>query len=337
MNTKRVITALLTLCGVATVTLATAQRPTVEARIEQDSVGIGDRFTYSIIVDRDMVQVVEFPEFEFNESDPIELVEILPIDTLSQEGRRIKLRRQYILTTFEEGRHNLGVASVLYLDKNIADTLHSADSIMLDVATFQIDSTSQSIFDLKRQRAMPFKFQEVKGYAKWGLIILVVLAVVIYLLSRYLEKRGKKITDLFKPTPPLPPHIEAIKALEELRNQKLWQNSKYKEYYSSLTHILRHYIARRYSIAAMEMTSEEIIEAMKGIEDLPSKSSMDLSSLLRDADLVKFAKATPEGEENEEYYHKAYYFVEETKIQEESDPNAEEELFDVKGGQNNKQ
>ncbi|MFI3323416.1 MAG: hypothetical protein SNI45_01600 [Rikenellaceae bacterium] len=335
MITKRVIIAATLLLATSAPTLW-AQVPTVEARVEQDSIGIGDRFTYSITIDRDLVQVVEFPEFAPNEGDPIEFVEALPIDTLSQTGRRLQLRRRYVFAAFEEGRHNLGVASALYVDKNLVDTLYSRDSVMLDVTTFLIDSTSHAIFDLKPQRTMPFQMAEVKGYAKWTILALLILAAAIYGLVRYLDARGKKITDLFRPTPPPPPHIEAIKALEQLHNQKLWQNAKYKEYYSSLTNILRHYISRRYSVAAMEMTSEEIIAAMNGIEDLPSRSSMDLTKLLRDADLVKFAKATPDSEENEAYYLKAYYFVEETKIQEEIDAHAEEELFDVSGSQNNK-
>ena len=43
-----------------------------------------------------------------------------------------------------------------------------------------------------------------------------------------------------------------------------------------------------------------------------------------DADLVKFAKATPEAEQNEADYLKAYYFVEETKPVEEEAPAEEE-------------
>ncbi len=334
MITKRVISIVTLLVAMAS-SVAWAQAPTLEARVEQDSIGIGDRFTYSIIVDKDLVQEVQFPDMKTDEGAPLELVETLPVDTLSQEGRRVQVRRRYIFTTFEEGRHNLGVASILYRDKNLVDTLHSSDSVMLDVMTFLIDSTSHSIFDLKEQRTLAFKFDEVKGYTKWTILALVILAALIYLLSRYAASRGKKITDLFKPTPPPPPHIEAIKALEELHNQKLWQNEKYKEYYSTLTNIMRHYIARRFDVAAMEMTSEKIIAAMKKIDEVPSKSRIDLTSLLRDADLVKFAKATPDSEENEGYYLKAYYFVEETKIQEEIDASAEEELYDVSGGQQN--
>ena len=55
-------------------------------------------------------------------------------------------------------------------------------------------------------------------------------------------------------------------------------------------------------------------------EELPDKARMDLTAILRDADLVKFAKATPEAEQNEADYLKAYYFVEETKLVEEDAP-----------------
>ena len=45
----------------------------------------------------------------------------------------------------------------------------------------------------------------------------------------------------------------------------------------------------------------------------PDQYKVQLTALLREADLVKFAKATPEAARNEEAYQWAYYFVEETK------------------------
>lgn len=303
---------------------AWAVPPTIEASITPDSVGIGDRFTYSITVDQDLMQVVGFPEFEVDPKGGIELVESPAPDTLEMDGRRLKLRKRYVLTSFEEGRLNLGIAKVLYVDKNITDTLYTRDSLLLDIATFQIDSTSQSIYDLKAQKNLPFQFAEISGYVKWFLIVLLIIVAIIALVAYILSKQGRKLSDIFKPAPPVPAHIEAIKALEELQNQKLWQSEKYKDYYSGLTNILRHYISRRYSVAAMEMTSEEIISEMKNLEELPDKSRMDLNSLLRDADLVKFAKAQPEASDNEASYFKVYSFVEETKIVEEVDENKQE-------------
>jgi len=65
----------------------------------------------------------------------------------------------------------------------------------------------------------------------------------------------------------------------------------------------------------LEMTTDEIIEALSD-KDIPRDSRMDLVAILRTADMVKFAKAQPEAEENEENYRRAYYFVENTKREE---------------------
>ena len=109
-----------------------------------------------------------------------------------------------------------------------------------------------------------------------------------------------------------PAHIVAIRELEKLSNQKLWQNGKVKEYYSRLTEILREYLDGRYGVGAMEMTSDEIVAAMKAAEVEP-KYITKLGELLSESDLVKFAKYIPSEECHEESYNTVYYFVEESK------------------------
>lgn len=298
-----------------------ADTPVVRARVEPDSIFIGDRFDYVIEIDKDLVQTTHFPTFSAKDG-MVELVEELPVDTLKRDGRRLRIAKRYRLAAFQEGLINMGAAGVVYADKNIVDTLYAADSVYLKVATFQIDSTSQSIFDLKPQQNLPFKVAEIKSYLLWGVLALVVLVALLVALDRYLKARGRRLGDLFKPAPPQPPHVIAIAALEALHHQKLWQNNKHKLYYSLLTEILRTYIDGRWGVSAMEMTSDEIIAAMRSVE-LPDKARMDLTAILRDADLVKFAKFAPEAEQNENDYQKAYYFVEETKPVEEN-PSAEE-------------
>ena len=278
----------LTLAGGS---LRAQNMPVVTAHIEPDSIMIGDRFDYVIDVEKVLVQVVDFPVFDPRDGK-LELVESLPVDTLERDGRHLRLRKRYRLAAFDEGKYNLGVAQV-------------------------IDSTSQSIYDLKGQKTLPFQLREIRGYLLWGLLVLLILAAGAWGLHRWLAKHGKGFGDLFKPAPPLPPHVAAIQALEALHNQKLWQNNRHKQYYSGLTDILRTYIAGRWGVGAMEMTSDEIIAAMRG-EELPDKTRRDLESILRDGDLVKFAKATPDAEQNESDYLKAYYFVEETKLVEET-------------------
>lgn len=63
--------AFLTAAAAALLAAATAsaQTPTVEARIVPDSIGIGDTFTLEIDVERDQVQVTEFPLYENDDNE----------------------------------------------------------------------------------------------------------------------------------------------------------------------------------------------------------------------------------------------------------------------------
>ena len=297
--------------------------PTISAHLSADTIMIGDRITLTIEVEKDLMQQVFFPTFDFvhkaeseeaqAESEPsIEVINDFEPDTIPQEGRRVVLRKRYEMAVYDEGIYNLGRAKVLYADKNLVDTLVAERDEEFVVKTFQIDSTMTTVRDLKPQMTLKLRFAEFGGYLAIALGVMMLLALAIYLLVRHLHKQGRNIADLFKPAPPVPAHIVAIEALERLHNEKLWQNDKHKLYYSGLSDILRTYLAGRFEVGAMEMTTDEIVDALRAI-DIEQKQKMDLLAVLRDADLVKFAKATPEADENELAYSKAYTFVEETK------------------------
>ena len=313
------ILSLLTLFVVGGV-MAQSKLPTITSRLSADTVMIGDRVTLTVEVDKDVMQHIVFPTFDFTpkegateDKEPsIEVIRDFAPDTVSQEGRRVLIRKRYEMAVYDEGIYKMGRAQALYLDKNIVDTLFAEREEQLIVKTFQIDSTMTTVRDLKPQKTLKLRFAEFGGYLGIALAVLLLLAGAVYLLVSYLHKRGKHISDLFKPAPPLPAHIVAIEALEKLRNEKLWQNNKHKLYYSGLSDILRTYLAGRFEVGAMEMTTDEILEALRDV-DIEQKQKMSLLSVLRDADLVKFAKAVPEAEENELAYDKAFYFVENTK------------------------
>lgn len=311
------------------VAVAQTAAPTITSRLSADTVMIGDRVTLTVEVEKDVMQQVIFPSFDFTQTDgseqaepSIEVIHDFAPDTVSQEGRRVLLRKRYEMVVYDEGIYHMGKAQVLYLDKNLIDTLVADREEELFVKTFQIDSTAKSVRELKPQKTLKLRFAEFGGYLGISFAVALLIVGAIFLLIRYLHKRGKRIADLFKPAPPVPAHIVAIESLEKLRNEKLWQNNKHKLYYSGLSDILRTYLAGRFEVGAMEMTTDEIADTLRNI-DIEQKQKMDLLAVLRDADLVKFAKATPEAEDNELAFDKAFYFVENTKpieqVEEEED------------------
>ncbi|MBQ1253690.1 MAG: hypothetical protein IIY05_05040 [Alistipes sp.] len=298
-----------------------ANAPKISGSVEPDSIGIGDRFNFSIEVEKDLMQEVYFPDYKNGNSEYYEIVEDCPIDTLAREGRKLKLRKRYLMAAFQEGIHRM-VPEVMYADKNIIDTLRGEDTLQLLVTTFQIDSTSHTIFDLKPQRTLKFKVGEISGYLTWSIVAVIVLILLYIIARRILAHYGKSFSDIFRPAPPLPPHEIALRNLRQLHSERLWQEGKHKLYYSTLTDILRAYIAGAWGVGALEMTSDEIIEAMRKI-DIPQKQSMDLNDILSSADLVKFAKAMPEAEENEAAYSAAWEFVNQTMPQPEEEDEEE--------------
>jgi hypothetical protein len=96
--------------------------------------------------------------------------------------------------------------------------------------------------------------------------------------------------------PPVAPEVKAAEALADLAASGLWERGEFAAYYLRLTDILRSYLEDRFGESATAMTSSEVARLIK------SKGlDLNLTSALRDvlmrADLVKFARITPQGTE----------------------------------------
>ncbi|MDR2885244.1 MAG: hypothetical protein LBU95_00485 [Rikenellaceae bacterium] len=288
--------------------------PIVTARFTPDSIGLGDTFRLRLEVTKDIMQQIGWPEGEQKDgivkfTEHIEVVEDRAQDTVRTEGRRVTIGKEWVLQTFTAGTHGLKHIPVLWVDKNIVDTIYARpDSIMIQVGTFEIDTLTMDIHDIKPLLQTPVRFGEFSGYLFGGLGLLALIAVAVWLILKWRKNKAP----FWKRRADEPPHLAAIRALEALQHQKLWQNNKHKQYYTLLADIVRTYIEGRYGVQAMEMTTDELMAAVAGL-GFAERNRTQLRSLLSTADLAKFAKYAPPAEDNEGCYNDAYYFVEDTK------------------------
>ena len=135
------------------------------------------------------------------------------------------------------------------------------------------------------------------------------LGLLIYLIIRIRD--NKPIIRKIKVEPKLPPHQAAMKEIERIKSEKVWQKGEPKTYYTELTDTLRTYIKDRFGFNALEMTSSEIIDKLLEMNDKDAIS--DLKELFQTADLVKFAKHDPQMNENDANLINAIQFINETK------------------------
>lgn len=288
--------------------------PEIHASISADTILIGDRFSLEVIIHKDMMQTVSLPSLGEGGTTGygVEVLAESGLDTLKQDGRRQTLRKRYELTSFDAGVYEMGHYPVLYADKNIVDTLYSPESLPIVVNTLAVATQNSDIYDIKEPLDTPLLVSEFAGYLLTAFVVAVAAAALVMLVRREISKRRRKDKKGETPQPAIPPHVRAIQDLETLHNQKLWQSGKTKTYYTGLSDILRSYLSGRYSLNAMEMTSDEILRAAASLK-MSRKSEGDLRSIMLTADLVKFAKYVPDAETNETLYYAAYYFIEDTK------------------------
>jgi hypothetical protein len=206
------------------------------------------------------------------------------------------------------------------------------------VNTVAVDTTL-AIKDIKEPLKAPLTFMEILPWLAGGLGVLLIIGLVIWIVVR--KRKNKPVFGPVKPI--VPAHVKALKSLEKLRDERIWQQGKIKEYHTRLSDIVRIYLWDRYRIQAIEMTTTETMEAVQKIE-LTEVNRNELSQILRLADLVKFAKYQPLPDENDSGIRNAISFVTTTaeKIEVvEDNPGTEEVNPDepetyLKGGQDNK-
>lgn len=284
-------------------------QPQVRAELSADTVLIGHRFKLRVEVTKDVMQMVAFPEFENGAADRFAR------NPAGGPGRYRQPRGAHRSARARVPAHLFFTCRLSA--RALPGALCRQKPRRYDlVARFAagdrdgpaVDTASHTIYDIKAPLKVPLRFGEVSGYLLFGLIAALLIAVAVYVL---LLKRGRGLLAALR-GPADPPHVAAIKQLEKLHTQKLWQSGKSKQYYTGLTDILREYLAGRYNFQAMEMTSAEIIARIRELS-VEERASKRLGSLLEVADFVKFAKYEPDAVQNEDAYQDAYYFVEETK------------------------
>ena len=93
---------------------------------------------------------------------------------------------------------------------------------------------------------------------------------------------------------PLRPAWEtALEELDRIAAADFVEKGEVDRQYVEVTETLRRYLEERYGIPALESTTEDLIELLRPAP-LPSDVASRVLSLLREADLVKFAKARPD-------------------------------------------
>lgn len=252
----------------------------VKSRVDTTQIRIGEEIKYTIEVEADTTALVLFPEGQ--SFLPLEVIESYKVDT-SFAAAKFRLIKKYGLTQFDSGGYVLPAQRVYINDK-----AYTTDSLRIEVRDVPVDTTEQQMFDIKPAIEVGKPPFDLLRLLFWLVPILLILGGLVYFLFRRKKRREAAEKQL-------PPYEEAMTALHALDNSSLLQEHRSKEYYSSLTEIVKRYLHREVDDHVLESTSDELIERLQlhkdaGHFEFDTETIHKLDSVLKRADLVKFAK-----------------------------------------------
>ena len=290
---------------------AMAQSFSVQAEIDSVAILIGEQTNLSFIIQQDANSRVTQPIFSDTIVTGLEVVERLKPDTFYISPEEVRIVQSYVVTSFD--------SSLLYIPSyTFGSGMDSAYSnpLILKVLPMPIDTTQESITDIKGIYKAPFDWNTL---FLWILIVLILVAIGIalyFILKRY-KKKSANLDEETEIVDSRPPHIIALEKLEEIRNENLWQKGRIKEYYTGLTDVIKLYLFKRYHLSAQESTTAEILSEIKGKKIISDTiANQYLKDILHLADLVKFAKWSPLPDDNGKAYEAVYNFIQLTKQEE---------------------
>jgi len=258
----------------------------VKFSIDSTKIKIGEQITYKIEVEADTTDLVVFPEGQT--FTPLEMIESYKTDTTKNKAK-YNLIKKYGLTQFDSGSYTIPRQKII-----IGTKTFYTDSLKVLVNNIKVDSTKQGLYDIK-----PF-IQVEKSTSNWWkplLYILAALLIVGFLLYWFIWRK-KPLTEE-EEIALLPPYERAKLALKKLDESDFLMQAELKGYYSELTFIIRRYLDEKVYDRALESTTDELVSRLKLLKDgnqieLSHDDIRNIETILKRADLVKFAKSEPD-------------------------------------------
>lgn len=287
-----------------------AQNIYANSSIDKDSVFVGQPFNYKIDIRMPDNYIVDWTTVKDTLSRNIEVINRSKVLSTPINNNDIIVSQTLTLTSFDTGYIEIPPIDIKYsrssndTTSNICHTKY----MYIYVEPVLIDTT-MTYKPIKMPIKQNLTFIETTPYIGGVIILAGLILLTIYLIKRSKSKSIKEE----EPIPSIPAIVTARERLSQLKDANLWQSGKSKEYYTDLTDIVREYLEGQFNIDAIEMTSDEILLEVRKLQ-LDKLIIEKLDNTLITADLVKFAKANPNPNENEAAFNNIDSFIEESYI-----------------------
>jgi hypothetical protein len=262
-----------------------AQSISVLASVDSSDYLVGDFINYTLEIRAEKNIKITTPFIR----DSLKKVEVIKeLTPLLKDENNIKSSTYgYIISYYDSASITIPPIAVRYkIQGEVEEKITFSNPVTFTVHTLQLEQQAD-IKDVKEPLTIPLDWKFILLIV---LIVLIVTAVSYYLYRRYKKKKAEQ--PVKKKIIKIPAHVRALKELDNLESEKLWQKGKVKEYHSNITGIIRGYFEERFNLPALELTTSEQMQQLKRVPSAENILNIT-NEFLNNADLVKFAKFIP--------------------------------------------
>lgn len=279
-----------------------AQEIKVTASTDTTDYLVGDQIKYSLVINADKNVYVINPFFR----DSLRNVDVIklsdPIITATDSGKTIKY--ESLLSRFDSAQVIIPAIKIEYRTKG--DT--TLKSILSNPVTFNVHTLKVSMQEEIKDIKPPIRLFNYL-FIIYIVIALILLAVGYFVYTKYFKNKPQQVS---KPkAEKIPIYKLALRKLDQLDKEEVWQKGYVKEYHSRITEIIREYFEQQFGLPALELTTTDTLKLLS--KHPAGVKVLDITSqFLNNADLVKFAKYTPLELVNREMMTQAKEIIERT-------------------------
>lgn len=293
-----------------------AQQISVYASTDTTDYMIGDQIKYALTLQMDKNVFIINPFFR----DSLKNIDVLgisdPIATETDNGKTVKYI--CVLSRYDSALVTIPPIKIQYRTKGDSPLKSVlSNSVSFNVHRMNVE-IKEDIKDIKPP-IRPFDF----AFLIYILIALTIISILVYyfVYRKYLKRKQEII--IKKKEEKLLSHQLALRKLDQLEKEELWQKGFVKDYHSKITDIIREYFEKQFGLPALERTTTESLNLLS--KHPQGTKVIDVTSqFFNSADLVKFAKFTPLESVNFEMMSQAKEIVKKTmSVQKESEVESE--------------
>lgn len=297
---------LVPLLWMSTALAMAAQPPSVSTRVDRDQITVGDRFTFTVEVEREKDVTLLTPLSSIaGQLAHFQVKEYRPLANLPAPADSVAEGIEFELSTYVSGDYPIPPVALAYQMPTGATGVVHTDVTMIHVkSVLPVDDTGLVPRDVRPPVIAPGTGAVTRVFL-FVLLGIGVVGLLVGGLLLWLSRRSRPVT------PPEPPHVAAQRRLAQLRASDGFRMGDARFFATELSDLARRYLGDRWQYNAIDLTTTEIAGTL-ALHGIPQDWHTRLVETLQACDRVKFADLPMPQEEMDDRLGLIERFVTET-------------------------